>query len=372
MVSQTLTEPTEPTSKSLELEKDLGVSIIVCCHNSSELLPATLQHLKAQEAAGVPWEAVLVDNASTDNTANIAKEIWESSVSPARLRIVSEPQLGLAFARQRGIAEASYEFLCFIDDDNWVDPNWVRNVRDVMRDHPEVGACGGLSQAEFGGPPPRWFTEYSYLYAVMPESKHSGNVSNSRLLWGAGLTLRRSALARLSELGFESVLVGRTGKQLSSGEDTELCLALRMAGWSLWLEPRLHFIHYLPSRRLEWNYLRRLAFGSAFATPAHDALYFVRKPPRRGLLRVVRAARESWLWQVLSSVAAMLMRPLSLLSSLLLPTAGDPGVIQTEFQKGRFMGLIAAFPWYGGRRRALRRSCARALRTAEPIVEGSS
>jgi glycosyltransferase involved in cell wall biosynthesis len=372
MFSQTVNEPPETTSNGLGLETNLGVSIIVCCHNSSELLPATLRHLKAQVAAGVPWEVVLVDNASTDSTANLARDIWEDSPPSAPLKIVHESRLGLAFARQRGIAEATYEFLCFIDDDNWVDPDWVRNVWDVMRDHPEVGACGGLSKPEFGGPPPPWFAEYSHLYAVMPESQQTGNVPHSRLLWGAGLTLRRSALARLSEFDFESVLVGRTGKQLSSGEDTELCLALRMAGWSLWLEPRLHFNHYLPSKRLDWNYLRRLAFGSAFATPAHDALYFVGKPPRRGLLRVARTLRELWIWQVFSALGAMLMRPLSLLSCSVSPKDGDPKVIQIEFQKGRFMGLIAAFPWYGRRRRTLRRSCARALRIAEPIIEGSS
>src|SRR5271157_1514000 len=44
------------------LGQKLGVSVVVCCHNSAQLLPATLAHLKAQRGCeGIPWEVVLVD-----------------------------------------------------------------------------------------------------------------------------------------------------------------------------------------------------------------------------------------------------------------------------------------------------------------------
>ena len=56
-----------------------GISVIICCYNSVERIEPTLQHLYAQK--GLPtteWEVILVDNASTDNTASVATGIWES------------------------------------------------------------------------------------------------------------------------------------------------------------------------------------------------------------------------------------------------------------------------------------------------------
>ena len=59
-----------PMGTSFDALDTLGVSIVICCHNSAKLLPRTLEHLRAQEVdSTIPWEVIVVDNASTDNTA---------------------------------------------------------------------------------------------------------------------------------------------------------------------------------------------------------------------------------------------------------------------------------------------------------------
>ena len=58
------------------------------------------------------WEVVVVDNASTDDTAAVAQCL--AGRGPAPLRVVSEPQLGLAYARARGIAEARDDIISFV------------------------------------------------------------------------------------------------------------------------------------------------------------------------------------------------------------------------------------------------------------------
>src|ERR1700730_6467372 len=129
------------TIGGLELAKPvrLGVSVVICCHNSAQLLPQTLSHLAAQELTDVVWEVIVIDNASTDETARVARESWPPG-NPAPMRVINEPQLGLSYARWCGFKEARYEFVCFVDDDNWVCPGWVRTVSEVMTTHPEVGA----------------------------------------------------------------------------------------------------------------------------------------------------------------------------------------------------------------------------------------
>jgi len=54
-----------------------GISVVIACHNSSKRLPQTLEHVKQQNVPEhVQWEVIIVDNASTDNTAQIAQSIW--------------------------------------------------------------------------------------------------------------------------------------------------------------------------------------------------------------------------------------------------------------------------------------------------------
>src|ERR1700719_3404911 len=81
----------------------LGVSIVVCCFNSasrlSEAFAQTLAHLAAQETtAETRWEVIVVDNASTDDTAQVAQKSWPRQLEDS-LQVVGEPRLGLSYAR---------------------------------------------------------------------------------------------------------------------------------------------------------------------------------------------------------------------------------------------------------------------------------
>ena len=253
-----------------------GVSVVICCYNSAERLPRTLTHLAAQRVSEkLPWEVIVIDNASQDKTDEVALKIWDG-IGTAPIRVVEEPRSGQAFARNRGMAEAEYDFVSFVDDDNWVSPDWVELVWQIMKSNPQVGACGGFSEAVCEVEPPTWFEHYKTSYAIGPENIKPGDVTNSPgWLWGAGLTIRKSAWQQLVFKGFSPLLQGRQRAKLSSGDDSELCFALRLAGWRLWYDPRLRFQHFLTAPRFKWAYLRRLhrAFGAA--SVAHDPYLFV-------------------------------------------------------------------------------------------------
>ena len=340
--------------------REPGVTVIICCHNSSALLPRTIECLARQEVApGIAWEVLVVDNASTDETGSVALGLWARDAR-APLRVVREPQPGQAYARVRGIAEARYECLTFVDDDNWLDPAWVQVTYDVMRDHPEVGALGGINEPEFETGRPPWFGQVAYLYATGPEVEPSGDVTGQHMLAGAGLTLRASALDQLREQGFRFMSRGRTGRNLAGGDDSELTWSLRLAGWRLWIDPRLRLRHFLPERRLHWDYARRLAYSSAYCTPERDALVYAGKPPRSGLTLRLRRLRETWFWQVGGALGRLLRSPVGVVKQVLgIGGEGDPDVLRAEFLRGRLDGLLAARPWYDARSREVRRLMAR-------------
>lgn len=270
-----------------------GVSVVICAHNAAARLPKVLAHLLCQKAAPLSWEVLLVDNASTDDTGAVALRCWSAGAS-VPLRVVRENELGLAAARQRGVHEARYEFVSFVDDDNWVANDWVLRVAELMQAHPRVGALGGYT--EFAGdiPAPPWFGKFQGAYAVGPQADVSGDVTHSRgYLWGAGFTLRRSAMLKLFQAGFNSQLSGRKGKILSAGDDSEICHALRLAGWSLWYDADLRLQHFMPAVRLRWPYHRDLWGGFGQSSPMLDAYTNAHWVPQDWRQRV----QQSWYWQ---------------------------------------------------------------------------
>jgi glycosyltransferase involved in cell wall biosynthesis len=322
-----------------------GVSVVICCHNSSVRLPETLRHLAAQIVRkDTPWELVVVDNASTDETADTARRIWaERETAP--LRVIPEPRLGLSYARERAFHDARYEFIVFVDDDNWLCEDWVQTVADLMVEHPEVAACGGVSEAVCEIPPPSWFDRCSLLYAISPEIWTGGDITTSRgMLWGAGLTIRKSAWQQLVDNQFRSQLVGRKGKSLTAGEDAELCLALRLADWRIWYEPKLRLRHFLPAGRLTWSYLRRLHRGSGRASVGLDPYFFSLR-----MTENPSAPRHEhfWLWQVAASLKRLVFRGDRLVRALLTPCEGDWEVLKLEEQIGRLLELLHFGTRYG-------------------------
>ena len=250
----------------------VGVSVVVCCHNSAARLPPTLAHLAAQAVpAGLPCEVVVVDNASTDATTVVAKQQWPTAAA-LPMRVVHEPQPGLSHARRRGLAAARYEFVSFIDDDNWVCPDWVRRVAEIFIAYPHVGACGGAVEAAFETSPPAWFAYYQGNFAVGAQFPASGDITmTGRVLWGAGLSVRVSAWEQLVHSGFRFYLSGRRGQALTSGEDIELCYGLMLNGWRLWYDPALRLRHFMPAARLTWSYFRRMYRAAAWSEAWLDA-----------------------------------------------------------------------------------------------------
>ena len=87
--------------------KAQGVSIIICCHNGAERLPETIRHIARQRVpAHIPWELLIIDNGSTDDTALVARKEWQKHRVDTYIRIVRESTLGLSYARARGFREA--------------------------------------------------------------------------------------------------------------------------------------------------------------------------------------------------------------------------------------------------------------------------
>ena len=241
--------------------KAQGVSIIICCHNGAERLPETIRHIARQRVpAHIPWELLIIDNGSADDTALVARKEWQKHRVDTYIRIVRESTLGLSYARARGFREARYEYMVMCDDDNWLEEKYVATVYQILSENTNIGAVGGLGKLIYEIEPPS--KELSYIFAAGPQAARTGKVAENKV-YGAGCAVRHSAYQKLIGSGFKSLLTDRKGAELSSGGDYELCLAIAILGYDIWYDDRLRFTHYITRERLTWAYFVRYAYESS-------------------------------------------------------------------------------------------------------------
>ncbi|MCT8340057.1 glycosyltransferase family 2 protein [Flavobacteriaceae bacterium TK19130] len=266
------------------MSSSVDVSIIVCCYNSEALLPETMRHLAAQEIPdGFSYEVVLVDNNSSDNTAATAKQLWKEFGSASPLNVIFERTPGLSHARKAGVKEAKADLIIFCDDDNWLASNYSVKAHSIMKKHPKIGALGGLSKGVLEGDTPDWWHEQAMNYAVGIQAPEDGDISERGFVWGAGLVIRKTILTQLFKAKFHSLLLGRTGAAITSGDDSEICKWVLIMGYRLWYSEALKFSHYITERRLKHSYMVKLNQGHQASLPILELYdWFLKNSDRYG------------------------------------------------------------------------------------------
>ena len=105
-------------------------SVVVPAHNEADTLPAALASLAAQRCP-VPYEVIVVDNASTDATATVAAR--------AGATVVAEPRLGVCRARQTGVEAAGGEIVVSTDADTVLPADWLARIDATFQAHDAAG-----------------------------------------------------------------------------------------------------------------------------------------------------------------------------------------------------------------------------------------
>ena len=125
------------TSHKLQEDQDnsvVGVSVVVPAYNAASSIASSIQALKAQKLS-VPYELIVVDDGSTDNTVELAEA---AGVSVIR----HEEKRGAAAARNSGINAAIGELICFTDADCIPKENWIQQITLPLANDDIVGTKG--------------------------------------------------------------------------------------------------------------------------------------------------------------------------------------------------------------------------------------
>lgn len=250
----------------------MNISVVICAHNPDlKRLGRVFDALRAQRLPLNAWECLLVDNASTPGLAGQVSLAWHPNAA-----CLYEGNLGLTWARMRGVASAKGDILVFVDDDCLLEPDYLQAVQDTFQAHPFLGALGGYGQAEYETKPPAWSNELTRVFHLdMPAPTSADSLIYARVRqlgpWfpvGAGMAVRRELAVRYAaSIAADPVALAldRSGSQLTGGGDTDLGMFAIDHGAAIGKSGAMRFTHVVPAFRLELGYMLRLLYMSQYS-----------------------------------------------------------------------------------------------------------
>jgi GT2 family glycosyltransferase len=218
------------------------ISVAICTRNRAKQLARAVESVLPQ--LGPDTELLIVDNASTDETAQIATAL--AARNPA-VRLVREPTPGIPSARNAALRNAQGRHILFFDDDELAEPGWLDAYRSFLRTPPtdKLGCVGGPYIEQHEGPTPAWLDPHYGCYRIA--------TSTRRLV--EGTTPATGNCAYPTEL---AVRIGGFLPQLGRREDSELNERLREAGYEIWWLESARVRHIIPASRLRFKTQARL------------------------------------------------------------------------------------------------------------------
>ena len=113
-------------------------SVIVPLYNKEAYVRRTLESVIAQTYKD--FECIVVDDGSTDNSLAVVKECVEQfRIYNFKFQILSQKNVGVAAARNNGVAKSKGEYVCFLDADDWWEPTWIEEMDRLIKEYPDAG-----------------------------------------------------------------------------------------------------------------------------------------------------------------------------------------------------------------------------------------
>ncbi|EPR12074.1 glycosyltransferase [Ruminiclostridium papyrosolvens] len=201
------------------------VSVIIPAYNAEKYLEKCLNCITNQNYPKEKMEIIVVDNNSTDNTAEIIKSFGVTYVFNAKK--------GPSPSRNKGISLAAGEYLIFTDSDCLADSDFVLNhVKahlDLQKSNPKVkmvgGGIGGYNK-NFWAVCDDFCSWSAYHPALKPQINNSYFPS-------ANISISRSLVDE----------IGVFNEDLKTGEDVDFCLRVTYRGYRLYFEPKAKVLH---------------------------------------------------------------------------------------------------------------------------------
>jgi glycosyltransferase involved in cell wall biosynthesis len=240
------------------------LTLAVCTYNRCERLPILVRRCREQSCP-VPFEVLVVNNNSGDDTLRVLENLKAEPGAP--LRFVTEYQQGIVSARNRAISEAlEREYLVFIDDDELPREGFLAGAIRCFETYPSALCVGGRVKVAFSqGERPGWLNDD--LLGFLAETDYGDKgfwVENEKApLWTANIAYRMKVFREHPDLRFD-YRYDRVGKGIGGGEDVVMFRQFLRAGFPMRYCPDMVADHGVEPWRLRPSYFLKLHCKSGF------------------------------------------------------------------------------------------------------------
>ena len=230
-----------------------GCSIIICTLNRAELLRSCIQSFEGQLDAGV-LEIIVVDNDSTDSTPDVVADFQKSGMP---IRHVVEKNIGLSHARNRGVKESKFDWVCFMDDDALAHNDFTAVMMRIISTGKYDG-FGGMFYPWYRTPKPKWL---SADFGKMPMLLHEEGLLPDHLHVAGGICAFDKF--KLIQAGGFPPELGMRGNIVGYGEENYLQDEMRKLGARIGFVPNWKMDHLVAPYKytLNWQLKRFIGKG---------------------------------------------------------------------------------------------------------------
>lgn len=281
----------------LERRKEPLISVLVCTRNRGAALADMLQSVVDMEVpADLNWELILVDNGSSDGTADVI----DSFKARLPLNNIFEGTAGLSFARNTGVEAARGQYILWTDDDVRVSRHWLAAYAKAFETHPDGVYFGGPIIPRFEGEMPVWMAENIDLVGSAFAKRDLGDVfrpftgKKGDNPFGANFALRA---AEQKKLAYPTYL-GVSPKFKRVGEEVSVLRQIISSGAAGYWIPEASVEHMIPQSRQSIKYLLdfRSSIGETWIVLSERNVKNFIDPPLILSARMFAGA-PVWIWR---------------------------------------------------------------------------
>lgn len=265
-------------------------SVVICTRNRARSLGRTLDSLvAAAEWTSEPWELIVVDNGSSDDTPATV----HSFAGQLPVLLVAQPVPGLSNARNAGVSAVRGEYVLWTDDDVMVDPQWLTAWFRAFRSRPDDSVFGGRTEPRFEEPQQDWFVAgQAHLQSLLAvRDADWSEVTEAQMPWGLNYAVRATEQRRHA---YDPELGVAPGRRRGGEEVAVINAVLAEGGSGSWVWDATVY-HLIPSDRQTKSYIVTFYTAHGFDYPItgyrgrRTALPMTIKALARSLIAVWRA-----------------------------------------------------------------------------------